>query len=198
MLSRPDPSPSSSPPPRGPRPSLQRIAATLQLGGWIGFWVQLALGLAAILLLLIAIPGLAGQATAQGVSIGIFWATCGVIVVAFNTILSFRYTRIARGLVHKGSEPQPRKLETIQLLRMGVYVGAIGVTLTLIGSGVSVYVLVAKAVSQPAGVAITDPTKIVRALDVFVVVANIAGIAANFMGMIVSLWLFDRIERPGS
>jgi hypothetical protein len=61
-----------------------------------------------------------------------------------------------------------------------------------------VYVLVAKAVSQPAGVAITDPTKIVRALDVFVVVANIAGIAANFMGMIVSLWLFDRIERPGS
>jgi hypothetical protein len=33
---------------------------------------------------------------------------------------------------------------------------------------------------------------------VFVVVANIAGIAANFMGMIVSLWLFDRIERPGS
>ncbi len=196
MLSRPNSSP--PPPPRGPRPSLQRIAATLQLGGWIGFWVQLALGLAAILLLLIAIPGLAGQGAAQGVSIGIFWAICGVIVAAFNTILSFRYTRISKGLIHKGSEPQPRKIETVQLLRTGVYAGMIGVILTLIGSGVSVYVLVAKAVSQPPGMAITDPTKIVRALDVFVVVANIAGIAANFVGMVVSLWLYDRIDRPSN
>ena len=201
MLSRPDSNP--TPPPfkkknGGPRPSLQRIAATLQLGGWIGFWVQLALGLAAILLLLIAVPGLAGQGAAQGVSIGIFWATCGVIVAAFNTVLSFRYTRIAKGLIHKTNEPQPRKTETVQLLRMGIYAGMIGVVLTLIGSGVAVYVLVSKAVSQPAGVAITDPTKIVRPLDVFVVVANLAGISANFMGMVISLWLYDRIDRPSS
>ena len=45
---------------------------------------------------------------------------------------------------------------------------------------------------------ITDPTKIVRPLDVFVVVANLAGISANFMGMVISLWLYDRIDRPSS
>lgn len=186
-------------PPRSPRPSLHRIAATLQLGGWLGFWVQLALGLAAILLLLIVVPGiLFGQTPGQGATVGIFWAICAAIVIGFNISLSFRYTRIARGLTQRGQEPQPKKAETLHLLRLGVYAGIIGTILALIGSGVSSGVLVAKAVSQPPGMAITDPTKIVRALDVFVVVANLAGITANFFGMVMSLWLFDRIERPGN
>lgn len=192
MLAKPNPS-------RSPKPSLQRIAAILQLGGWIGFWVQLALGLAAILLLLIVVPGiLFAQTPAQGATIGIFWAICSTIVVAVNLSLCFRYTRIARGLARRGEEPQPRKLQTLHLLRWGVYWGILGMVLAFIGSGISAGVLVAKAVSQPPGMAITDPAKIVRALDVFVVVANLAGIVANFVGMVVSLWLFDRIERPGT
>jgi hypothetical protein len=58
-----------------------------------------------------------------------------------------------------------------------------------------VSVLVAKAVSQPPGVAITDPNKIIRALDVFIVVANINGIAAHFVGTVASIWLLEKVHQ---
>jgi hypothetical protein len=54
---------------------------------------------------------------------------------------------------------------------------------------------VAKSISQPPGVAITDPERIIRALDVFVAVANINGIAGNFVGVVTSLGLFDWAHR---
>ncbi|WP_083889659.1 DUF3611 family protein [Nostoc sp. PCC 7107] len=48
--------------------------------------------------------------------------------------------------------------------------------LTLLGAGSTLGTLVAKSISQALGVAITNPNKIIRALDVFVVVANINGV----------------------
>jgi hypothetical protein len=53
---------------------------------------------------------------------------------------------------------------------------------------------VAKTISQPPGVAILDPNKIVRAIDVFVVLANIALIAAHLVGTVIAFWLLDRIH----
>jgi Protein of unknown function (DUF3611) len=64
----------------------------------------------------------------------------------------------------------------------------------LLGAGASVSVLVAKTVSQPPGVAIVDPNKIVRALDVFVVLANLNLIAAHLIGTAISFWPIDRIH----
>ena len=56
-------------------------------------------------------------------------------------------------------------------------------------------VLVAKSISQPPGVAITDPSRIIRALDVFVAVANVNGIAGNFVGVVTSLGLLSWAHR---
>lgn len=180
------------------KPSLYRIAQALRLGGWIGFWSQLALGLVAVLSLLFVIAGLDFEkGSAQGASVSIFWAICGVLSLAFGTYLSLRYTLVARGLTRK-SDPQPRKSDTLQLLRAGVYTGVIGTALALIGSGISVSLLVAKTISQPPGMAITDPSKIVRALDVFIVLANNVGVAANFFGAVLALWMLDRIRNPQS
>jgi hypothetical protein len=71
----------------------------------------------------------------------------------------------------------------------------VGILLNLLGGGATLGVLVAKAVSQPPGVAITDPNRIIRGLDVFVMVANINGIAAHFVGNVASLWLIDQVHR---
>ncbi|MGC8713440.1 MAG: DUF3611 family protein, partial [Leptodesmis sp.] len=57
-----------------------------------------------------------------------------------------------------------------------------------------VTVLLAKTVSQPPGVAIVDPNKIVRALDVFVVLANLTLIAAHLAGTVIAFWLLDRVH----
>jgi hypothetical protein len=82
----------------------------------------------------------------------------------------------------------------VKLLRLGVIIGFVGMLIALIGAGTSIGVLVAKTVSQPPGMAITDPNRIVRALDVFVVLANLNLIAAHLVGTVTSLWLLDRIH----
>ena len=197
MLTRPDPPPNSPKGSKAGKPSLRRIANALQTAGWVGFWTQIALGLAAVLLLLISIPGIIfSENPSQGVSFAIFLAIVSVAIAGFSTSLSLRYTRISKGLLRK--ENPPKKSETVQLLRMGVYVGLAGILIALIGSGISVGVLVAKTVSQPTGAMVSDTTKIVRPLDTFVVLACMSGISANFVGMVTSLWLFDRIVHPQS
>lgn len=74
-------------------------------------------------------------------------------------------------------------MDTIRRVRLGLIVGLVGILLNLCGDGSASGVLVAKAVSQPPGVAITDPNRIIRALDVFVTVANVNGIAAPGSGV---------------
>ncbi|MBI5011437.1 MAG: DUF3611 family protein [Methylocystis sp.] len=43
--------------------------------------------------------------------------------------------------------------------------------------------------SQPPGIAITDPDRIVRALDVFILMANFNLLLANFIGAGAAVWL---------
>jgi hypothetical protein len=133
--------------------------------------------------------------THTGIGIGIFWAVCGVIALCFNVYASFRYTRIARGLRNPNSALHPKKSDTIKFLRLAVIVSLAGILLFLLGGGATMGVLVAKSISQPPGVAITDPSRIIRALDVFVAVANVNGIAGNFVGVVTSLGLLSWAHR---
>jgi hypothetical protein len=177
-------------------PARQEIVTVLRLGGGISFWVQLGLAAVSVLALLFAITGRNfSTETNQGIGIGIFWGICGVVVVGFNVFLAFRYTRIAKGLHNLTPERRPKKADTVRLLRLGVIISLVGILLNLLGAGATIGVLVAKALSQPPGVAITDPNMIIRGLDVFVTVANVNGIAAHFVGNISSLWLLERVHR---
>lgn len=177
-------------------PKLYGIANTIRLTGWITFWVQLGLAVVAGLTLLFASTGrgFTDQPNA-GLGIGIFWAVCGVIALLFSVYWDFRYTRIGKQLANPNPALHPSKADTTKAIRLGIIVSLVGILLTLIGSGATLSVLVAKSISQPPGVAITDPNKIIRALDVFVMVANINGIAAHFVGAIASIWLLERVHQ---
>ena len=181
----------------GPPPEIRKIANAFRLFGWIGFWVQLGLASVSVLALLFAASGRNfSPDPGTGIGIGIFWALCGVLVLCPTIVFAFRYTRIAKGLLREpDAHLHPRKVDTVRLLRLGVILGFAGMLLAIIGSGTSIGVLVAKTVSQPPGMAITDPNRIVRALDVFVVLANLNIIAAHFVGTVSSIWLLDRIHR---
>ena len=75
---------------------------------------------------------------------------------------------------------------------------ALGLTTAILGTAFSIALLVAKTVSQPPGIAITDPQKIVRAVDVFVLLANFTIVVAHFIGVLTCLWILNRIYRLGS
>jgi hypothetical protein len=182
-------------PPKSIAPKKKDIANLLRLIGRVSFWIQLGFVAVCVLALLFAITGRNfSDKTNPAIGIGIFWAVCSVLAVGFNIYLAFRCTRIAKGLLTLSHEQRPKKGDTIRLLRLGVIVSLVGILLSLLGAGATVGVLVAKAVSQPPGVAITDPNQIIRGLDVFVMVANVNGIAAHFVGNITSLWLLDQLH----
>lgn len=177
-------------------PKLYDIANKIRLTGWITLWVQLALALVSGFILLVAATGRnVSEQPIAGLGIGLFWAGCGVIVLLFAVYWDFRYTRIGRRLANPNHALHPSKADTIATIRLGIAVSLLGILIAIIGSGASTAVLVAKAVSQPPGVAITDPYKIIRAMDVFVVVANITVIAANFIGNIASMWLLETVNQ---
>jgi hypothetical protein len=92
-------------------------------------------------------------------------------------------TRTAKRFRTPNPDLLPSKMDTIRRVRLGLIVGLVGILLNLCGDGSAIGVLVAKAVSQPPGVAITDPNRIIRALDVIVTVANVNGIAAPGSGV---------------
>lgn len=177
-------------------PSIQGIANNIRLTGWISFWIQLALAVVSSLAVLFAATGreFADQPNA-GLGVGIFWAICGIIALLFSVYWDFRYTRLGKRLSNPNHTLHPSKADTITAIRLGIIVGLIGMLLTLFGTGSTLGVLVAKSISQPPGVAITDPNKIIRALDIFVAVANINGITAHFVGTVASLWLLERVHK---
>lgn len=192
---------------------LERVANILRLVGWAGVWVQLVFAAASALFLILAISGRNfNQAIAPatqvvpgvGVSnslgqaipgIGIFWAIAGILVLLFNVTLAFRQTRFAKRLRHPDPRIHPRKEQIMQALRLGIIVGLVGMLLTILGGGASLGMLLAKSIAQPQGVAIYDPNRIIRSLDVFIAMANMNGITAHFIATVASLGLFNWLYR---
>jgi hypothetical protein len=175
--------------------TIHGIAKTINLTGWITFWVQLTLVVVSALVLLFTLTGRKfGTQQNTGIGIGIFWAVCTVAALLFSVYWYFRYTRIAKRLDNPNPALHPSKADTVRIIEVGILVGLLGMLLGLLGAGATLGVLVAKSISQPPGVAIVDPNKIIRALDVFVMVANINGIAAHFIGTVASLWLLQKLR----
>lgn len=192
-------------------PKLEKISNILRFSGWGSFWAQLALGAACGLLLIFAstgrnfneavtndvvVPGVRTAArytdsTTPGLGISMFWGVCGILSLLAGIYVAFRLTRFARRLRNPNPEIHPKKAEVMKVLRIGVYVGLIGTLLTILGTGSGLGILLAKSIAQPQGVAIYDPTRIIRALDIFVAMANMCGIAAHFIGTITTLGLFN-------
>jgi 3-oxoacyl-(acyl-carrier-protein) synthase len=176
-------------------PKLQYIAKTISFTGWITVWVQLALVIVSGLALLFAATGRDfTQQQNTGLGVGIFWGVCGILVLLFSVYWNFRYTRLSKRLANPNPTLHPSKAETVRAIRLGIMVSLVGILISILGAGATVGVLVAKSVSQPPGVAITDPYRIIRAMDVFVEVANINSIAAHFVSTVASLWLLEKVH----
>lgn len=197
-----------------PTTRFEQIAAVLRIAGWSSFAIQAGLAAASSVLLLLAVSGrtfnqaivappgspgsriTATQATTPGLGIGIFWAVCGFLVLLFGIYLSFRLIRFSKRLRNPDPIIHPKRAKVMQVLRLAVITGFVGMLLTILGTGATIGVLLAKSVAQPQGVAIYDPSRIIRSLDVFVAAANTTGVTAHFVGAVVSLGVFHWLHRP--
>lgn len=175
---------------------LRNIGTVLRITGWLSLWLQLGLGAVSGLVLLFVFSGrnFTNEAT-PGIGFSIFWAGCGLVALMFNIYLAFRFTRLARRFRAVDLSHHPKKADTIQIVRWSVIVGIVGLLLNLFGAGAAIGVLISKAIALPQGIAVYEPSRIIRPLDVFVAAANINGLTAHFVGMVAALWLFSWLHR---
>lgn len=185
---------------KSPPSSLQAIAKAFRLLGWIGFWIQLVLGVvSAVILLVFATFGQRDSGRNNpGTGFGIFLAICGLVTLGVSIYLAFRYTRLGNQLQSSNPNNRPRKVETVQVLRLGVIVNLAGILLTLLGAQAIIGTFAARAISQPqlafypqAG----NQSSWITGLDMFVIQANTNTVTAHFAGLVSSLWLLNRVNK---
>jgi hypothetical protein len=190
MVERPSTSLTSS-------PTLQQIARTFRRTGWVSFWAQLVLTVVSTVILLFAGllprgPNSVSPATGSGVIVTVL----GILVLGYNMYLAlFRYIPIGRKL-EGNPATRPRKSDTIQIIRQGLYASSAGIFISLIGAQATVGLLAAKAFSQGVGGFVnTDPSKFIQPLDILVVQASVNVILAQFVAIAAALWLLNRMSR---
>ena len=193
---------------------LEKVGNILRLTGWIGLSVQIGFGAISLLMVVFAIagqnfsqataltrgvtPGVAvsvNQGVTPGLGVGIFWAVCGLLALLAGIYLAFRQTRLAVRLRHADTMQHPDAAQVMTVLRLGAIVGLVGMLLTILGGGATLAVLFSKAIAQSQGVAIYDPTRAIRSIDIIVAMANMSGIAAHFVGTVASLSVFEWLHR---
>jgi cytochrome b561 len=175
------------------------LARHLKIFGTIAFWGQLCMGLIAALLLIVTtsssyyeenLPSLPyGFSWAEG----LVWAYLSLGVLALTIIGFYSCTLLARSLKH-GEIPEDGGAGVKRLISTINFGSALGLTLAILGNAFSIALLISKTVSQPPGIAITDPEAIVRAVDVFVLLANFVIVVAHFLGILICLWILNRLH----
>lgn len=180
----------------GPSPKYRNTSFNFLVFGSLAFLAQLLIVIVTVLLLVFATSGIQpGPGELSGNEQSIFWAKCGIVSIFVTIVFFYSTTRYAKKIKQKQDiELHAHKKRTMYLLRFGLLCGFVGIIIAVLGVGASVELLIAKTISQPPGIAITDPSKIVRALDVFVLVINFAVVIAHFIGIVVSLWLLNRVD----
>lgn len=127
--------------------------------------------------------------------ISIFLAIGALILVEFRVYWAFHYTRMAKQLQQLNPNLHPKREEVIRVLRIGLIVSLVGLVLAFVASEITTVAVLAKAIAQPQGVAIYDPEKIVRELDLFLILADVNLIGAHILGSVDSLGLLNWITK---
>lgn len=180
-------------------PNIQQIAQSFRLTGWISFWTQLVLTVISGITLIFAVAAgrtPTGVSTNPGTGVGGLLTIVGIGILVFNMYWALtRYVSVGRRLSGSKSN-RPKKLDTIQSIRLGLMVSLVGMLLAILGAETIVGLLVGKALSQGIGGFVnTDPSRFIQPADTFVVQASINVILAQFAGIVSALWLLNRISR---
>jgi len=167
----------------------QDLGRRIRLMGWMGFWLDFVLAFLTAPLLAFGAVGQSISSTVW-VSDPIHWGYFGLGLLFASLFLDLFSTIASRRLMRDPASMLGADQSTaLWFLGAGSLVNALGSVVSFIGSGLSIALLVAKTVSQPPGIAITDPDRIVRALDIFILMANFNLLLAHFIGVGAAVWL---------
>src|SRR5262245_19375219 len=115
----------------------ESLAKAFSRLGWIGFWMQIALGIIPVGLMIRAL--MFGRGTGAGTRSGLplveYLTIAGLLIMVFTTLWSYRYTRLAKRI----ADPLRRPPESVVLRTAWT-----GVVASTLGIMVSMLVMVAE------------------------------------------------------
>ena len=178
-----------------------RLSQSFSSLGWLGFWMQIAVGSVPLALIIFALAF--GRNPAPGTRAGFplieYLSIAGLVVLAFTTLWSFRYTRLAVRLA------DPTRRPTRTAVQRTVWTG---VKASTIGIGVSMLVMLFEVVqlliyflrTPQAGVPVIQttggPASWVSAADMAGLLALLLTMFAEVTVLVFSLWLLFRTTLP--
>lgn len=185
---------------------LQRLSAALRRVGWIRFWVQVALGVVVVGVLVFNNVGgrlAANSARALGLGPGISLTTLAFLVLLWSVWQSWLVVRCGRALA---SAVKPSRGETGRLLKRGLLADLGGLTLASVGYQAmagSLFVQASQQVPGFFGAQIQGGQGTggrvvglpITSIEMFTVLGNTQVLFAHLIGLLFSLWMLQRIYR---
>ena len=172
------------------------LAQNVRFVGWMNLSLQLLLAFASGLLLQFARSGRAFGPSTPWLGASVNWATYAFILLCFSIVFAYFYIRSSKKIAaYPEYYLNHRNILAFWFLGLGLVVGTFGIIASFLGVSVSIWMLIAKVVSQPPGIAITNPTNFIRVLDIFVLIVNVMLLFAHTLGTGSTLWLGVRTSR---
>ena len=176
----------------------ESLAKAFRRLGWIGFWVQIAFGLISVIFALYALilgrnPGVG---TRGGFPLVEYLTFAGLLVLAFTTVWSYRYTRTRQQLADP--ERRPSQFVMQRAAWVGVVASALGIVFSMVVMLFEVTQLLILFLRAASSGGTGDPdhrggtANWVSAADMMSLTALILGMFGEFAVLIFSLWLLFR------
>jgi hypothetical protein len=185
---------------------LQRMADALRRMGWVRFWVQLALGVVVVGVLIFNNLGgqmAANSSRALGLGPGLSLTTLSFLLLLWSLWQSWLVVRCGRALA---SPARPSKGETTRLVKRGLLADLAGLTLAAVGYQALAGSLFVQASQQVPGFfgaqmqgtpgsggRVVGPP--ITSIEMLSVLSNTQVLFAHLIALIISLWLLQRIYR---
>ena len=168
--------------------------------GWTGFWIQIAIGIVPLTLIIYAQS--TGATTRRGLLLAGYLTIAGFLVLIFTTVWSYRYTRLAQRISDSTLRP------SVSLVQKAAWIGvastALGVVFSMLVILFEVGQLLIYFLRAPqAGVPVIQTTgggqaSWVSAADIMHLTALVVTTFGEFTVLLFSLWLLFRTTLPSA
>ncbi len=177
------------------------LAGPLARLGWLGFWMQIAVGSVPLTLTIYAL--VFGQNPAPGTRAGIplieYLTMIGLLVLAFSAIWFFRYTRLAVRIA------DPARRPTGSAVKKTVWIGVLAITIGIVFSMLVIFFEVTHLLiyflrAPQAGIPVIQttgaPASWVSAADIVSLMALLLTMCVEVFVLVLNLWLLFRTTVP--
>jgi hypothetical protein len=180
-------------------PTPEQIARNCRILGWIGFWLQVALGVIPLLVMLGLVVARLGQWPGGVFSLGLWLGVLCLAFLIFSTYWSYRYTRLAGRL--RVRESRPTKSGVKRALRIGLLANLAVMAIAILIALGYVSQITFRMLTVPQGATVLTPNQavpqgaLVSPSNMLAIQAIVHAMAAGLIGIIIAGLLIQQVSR---